>query len=63
MSTGLLGFESVQERQGGVMEYISPSRLNCWMVCPLKFRLRYVDGIKTPTTPSVGDGVGDGIAV
>jgi len=31
MSTGLLGFESVQERRGGIDSYISPSRLNCWM--------------------------------
>ena len=36
MSTGLLGFESVQERQGGVREYLSPSRLNCWLSCPLE---------------------------
>jgi len=48
MSTGLLGFESVQERQSGVWDYISPSRLNCWIKCPLAFRLRYLDGIKTP---------------
>ena len=53
MSTGLLGFESVQERQGGVWEYISPSRLNCWLSCPLKFRCRYLDGIRTPTTPAL----------
>ena len=53
MSTGLLGFESVQERQGGVWEYVSPSRLNCWLSCPLKWRLRYLDGIRTPTTPAL----------
>ena len=53
MSTGLLGLESVQERQGGVREYISPSRLNCWLTCPLKWRLRYLDGIRTPTTPAL----------
>jgi putative RecB family exonuclease len=53
MSTGLLGFESVQQRQGGVWEYISPSRLGCWLSCPLKWKFRYLDGIKTPTTPSL----------
>ena len=53
MSTGLLGFESVQERQGGVWEYLSPSRLNCWLSCPLKWKLRYLDGIRTPTTPAL----------
>jgi len=53
MSTGLLGFESVQERQGGVWEYVSPSRLSCWLSCPLKWRFRYVDGIHTPTTPAL----------
>jgi len=53
MSTGLLGFESVRERQGGVWEYISPSRLNLWLKCPLAWRLRYLDGIRTPTTVSL----------
>jgi putative RecB family exonuclease len=53
MSTGLLGFDSIQERQGGVWEYVSPSRLNLWLKCPLAFRLRYLDGIRTPTTPSL----------
>ena len=53
MSTGLLGFESVQERQGGVREYISPSRLNCWLSCPLKWFFRYIEGIRTPTTPAL----------
>jgi len=53
MSTGLLGFESIQERQGGVREYVSPSRLNCWLACPLKWKFRYIDRIKTPTSPSL----------
>jgi hypothetical protein len=53
MSTGLLGFESVQERQGGVREYVSASRLSCWLKCPLTWKIRYLDGVKTPTTPSL----------
>jgi putative RecB family exonuclease len=38
---------------GSVWSYVSPSRLNCWMSCPLKFKLRYLDGIRTPTTPAL----------
>ena len=53
MSTALLTRRSSQGRQGGVRQYISPSRLNCWISCPLKFKLRYVDGIRSPTTPSL----------
>jgi putative RecB family exonuclease len=53
MSAGLLGFMDVQERQGGIDSYISPSRLNCWLSCPLKFYFNYVEGIRSPTTPSL----------
>ena len=53
MSAGLLGFAEVQERQGGALEYVSPSRLSCWLSCPLKWKLRYLDGLRTPTTPSL----------
>lgn len=53
MSIAILDRQPLQERQGGVWEYISPSRLNCWLACALKFKLRYLDGIKTPTTPSL----------
>lgn len=35
---------------GGVWEYISASRLNLWLKCPLAFKLRYVDEIRFPTT-------------
>jgi hypothetical protein len=38
MSTGLLISDEVQSGQGGAWDYISPSRLNCWMACPLKWR-------------------------
>ena len=33
--------------------YVSPSRLKLWLKCPLAYRLRYVDGIETPTTPNL----------
>jgi putative RecB family exonuclease len=43
----------VEERDRGPFAYISPSRLSCWLNCPLKWRLRYIDGIRTPTTPAL----------
>lgn len=33
--------------------YVSPSRLKTWLSCPLKYKLRYVDGIVTPTSPNL----------
>jgi len=53
MSTGLLALDEPRQREGGVWCYISASRLNCWLACGLKFRLRYIDGIKTPPTPAL----------
>ena len=43
----------VPERGDGVWDYISASRLNLWLKCPLAFKFRYIDGIRTPTTPSL----------
>ena len=40
MNTDLLTRDSLAERAGGVWEYISPSRLNTWLACPLKFKLK-----------------------
>ena len=34
-------------------EYVSPSRLGCWIRCPLAFKFRYLDGIRSSTTPSL----------
>jgi putative RecB family exonuclease len=53
LTTELLSRDSLAERTGGVRAYVSPSRLNLWLKCPLAFRLRYIDGIKTPATPSL----------
>jgi hypothetical protein len=33
--------------------YVSPSRLNLWIRCPLAYKLHYIEGIPTPTTPSL----------
>jgi putative RecB family exonuclease len=43
----------VQERSRDVRAYISPSRLNTWLKCPAAFRLRYIEGIRSPTTKSM----------
>ena len=45
--------ETVAFRPNGVWDYISPSRLNLWLRCGLAFRLRYIDGIRLPTTPAL----------
>ena len=36
-----------------VTDYVSASRLKLWLKCPLAYKLRYVDRIVTPTTPSL----------
>jgi len=53
MISDTLSIDAPKRQSGGVWDYISPSRLNCWLSCPLKFRARYIDGVKTPTTPSL----------
>jgi len=53
MSTDLLSRDGLASGRGGIWSYVSASRLNSWMVCPQKFKLHYVDGIQTPTTPSL----------
>ena len=45
--------ETLPQRGNGIWDYISPSRLNLWIKCPLAFKARYIDGITTPTTPSL----------
>jgi len=53
MSGTLLTLDPPQKQTGGVWDYISPSRLNLWIRCPLAFRLKYLDGIPTPTSPAL----------
>ena len=45
--------ETENQRAGSVWDYVSPSRLNLWVRCPLAFKLKYIDGIRSPTTPSL----------
>ena len=53
MSAGLLSREGLMERPSGIWDYVSPSRLNLWLRCPLAFRLRYIDGVATPASPAM----------
>jgi len=53
MSIDLPVLERPQQTDPGVWSYVSPSRLNLWLRCPLAWRLRYLDGIRTPTTPAL----------
>jgi len=43
----------MQERSSDVWSYVSPSRLNTWLKCPVAFKLRYIEGIRSPTTPNL----------
>jgi len=52
MSTSILARGELEGRQGGIWDYVSPSRINLWLKCPLAFRLKYVEGIWTPPSPS-----------
>ena len=36
---------TLPQRGNGIWDYVSPSRLNLWLKCPLAFRARYIDGI------------------
>ena len=53
MSTATWTVEAEEDRPNGVWDYISPSRLNLWLRCPLAFKARYIEGIRTPTTPAL----------
>jgi putative RecB family exonuclease len=47
-----LSRNSLIPQAGGVWDYVSPSRLNMWLACPLKFKLKYIEGVPTPTSPA-----------
>jgi len=53
MSTDLLTIEDGQRVRGGAFSYVSASRLNCWLTCPRKWKILYLDGLRCPTTPSL----------
>ena len=45
--------DAIHPGKGSVWSYVSPSRLNLWLKCGLAFKLRYLDGIRTPPTPAL----------
>lgn len=53
MSIGLFDQDAVEDHSADVWQYVSASRLNCWLRCPLAFKLRYIDGIRTPPTAAL----------
>jgi hypothetical protein len=53
MITHTPALATLPPRGAGVQDYISASRLNLWLKCPLGWKLKYIDGIPSPTTPSL----------
>jgi len=53
MSPELFTRQQASQRTGGVWDYVSASRLNLWLKCPLAFQLRYVDGVESPVSPAL----------
>ncbi len=50
----LLDFlQQAQAPEPQVWTYVSASRINLWMRCPLAFRRKYLEGIASPSTPSL----------
>lgn len=45
--------EKLNARQGGAWAYVSASRLSLWSRCPLAWKFRYIDRIRSPTSPSL----------
>ena len=43
----LTQFLQEEQQTGQIWDYVSPSRLNLWLKCPLAFRKRYIDGEQT----------------
>ncbi|HBO45212.1 MAG TPA: hypothetical protein DD670_15050 [Planctomycetaceae bacterium] len=53
MTLDLLMQPARPSAQGGVWDYVSPSQLSLWAKCPLAWKIQYVDGVRSPTTPSL----------
>ena len=59
----MISLPSVGQRRAGLpsgtsadsddSSYVSPSRLNLWLKCPLAYKYRYVDGIRSPTSAAL----------
>jgi hypothetical protein len=53
MSTALFEAPAGRDRAPDVLSYVSASRLNAWLRCPLAFKLKYIDGIRERTTAAM----------
>lgn len=51
--TSLSILEFLDRSQSPVRNYVSASKLNLWLRCPLAFRRRYIDGVPSSITPSL----------
>ena len=49
----LTQFLEEEQQTGQIWDYVSPSRLNLWLKCPLAFKRRYIDGWKTLPTSAL----------
>ena len=63
MPNEILSRTSLSKHRGGLTDYVSASRLSLWLRCPLAFKFRYVDGIRTPPSANLflGKRVHDGL--
>jgi putative RecB family exonuclease len=53
MTSALFDRNTVHERKADVWSYVSASRLNTWLKCPLAFKLQYIDGLRAPPSSSL----------
>lgn len=53
MTLSLLKFLNETAVIPPVRDYVSASRLNLWLRCPLAFKRRYIDGIESPPSPNL----------
>ena len=53
MLTNGTQFNTTKTINAEITPYVSASRLNLWLRCPLAYRLRYIDGIIMPSTPNM----------
>jgi len=53
MSAAVFDREAVMDKPADVRAYVSASRLNLWLKCPLAFKLKYIDRIREPAMPAL----------
>jgi putative RecB family exonuclease len=53
MSTDLFDRNAAKERKADIWAYVSASRLNTWLRCPLAFQLQYINGLRPLPSPSL----------